>query len=123
MEFGPLHYRHLEKDKVQALSASKGNYQGRVQLSRRSRNELQWWIDNIALSNKYITHEKPSFTIQSDASTVGWGAALSGQSTVMLLSLVTAQRGQSIHMLDISGMTLTESSCTFILHLYIYLSN
>ena len=34
---------------------------------------------------------------------------------VMLLSLVTAQRGQSIHMLDISGMTLTESSCTFIL--------
>lgn len=34
---------------------------------------------------------------------------------VMQLSLVTAQRGQSIHMLDISGMTVTESSCTFIL--------
>ena len=34
---------------------------------------------------------------------------------VMLLSLVTAQRGQSIHMLDIFGMTLTESSCTFLL--------
>ena len=28
----------------------------------------------------------------------------------MLLSLDTAQPGQSIHMLDISGMTLTESS-------------
>ena len=34
---------------------------------------------------------------------------------VMLLSLVTAQRGQSIHMLDISGMALTESCCTFLL--------
>ena len=34
---------------------------------------------------------------------------------VMLLSLVTTQRGQSIHMLDISGMNLTESSCTFLL--------
>ena len=32
---------------------------------------------------------------------------------VMLLSLVTAQRGQSIHMLNISGVTLSESSCTF----------
>ena len=34
---------------------------------------------------------------------------------VMLLSLVKAQRGQSIQMLDVSGMTPTESSCTFIL--------
>ena len=32
---------------------------------------------------------------------------------VMLLSLVAVQRGQSIHMLHISGMTLSESSCTF----------
>ena len=48
VEFGPLHYRNLEKDKVQALTASKGYYQGQVQLSKRSRGELQWWIDNIA---------------------------------------------------------------------------
>ena len=34
---------------------------------------------------------------------------------VMLLSLVTPQRGQSINMLDISGMTLTESCSTFLL--------
>ena len=34
VEFGPLHYRNLEKDKIQALTASKGNYQGRVQLSK-----------------------------------------------------------------------------------------
>ena len=32
VEFGPLHYRNLEKDKVQALTASKGSYQGLVQL-------------------------------------------------------------------------------------------
>ena len=81
VEFGPLHYRNLEKDKIQALTASKGNYQGRVQLSKSSRGELQWWIDNIASSHKCITHEKPSVTLQSDASTAGWGAVLSGQST------------------------------------------
>ena len=81
MEFGPLHYRNLEKDKIQALTASKGNYQGQVQLSKSSHGELQWWIDNIASSHNCITHEKPPVTIQSDASTAGWGAALSGQST------------------------------------------
>ena len=81
VEFGPLHYRNLEKDKVQALTASKGSYQGLVQLSKKSLKELQWWIDNIATSHKCITHVKPSVSIQSDASTVGWGAALSGQST------------------------------------------
>lgn len=32
---------------------------------------------------------------------------------VMLLSLVTAQRGQSVHMLDTSGMTLNEQFCSF----------
>ena len=63
VEFGPLHYRNLEKDKIQALTASKGNYQGRVQLSKSSRGELQWWIDNIASSHKCITHEKLSATI------------------------------------------------------------
>ena len=31
----------------------------------------------------------------------------------MLLTSVRAQRGQSIHIFDISGMKLTESSCTF----------
>ena len=31
----------------------------------------------------------------------------------MLLSLVTAQRGQYIHLLDVSRMTLTGNSCSF----------
>jgi ribonuclease HI len=101
VEFGPLHYRHLEKEKVQALSASKGSYQGRVQLlSPRSRSKLQWWIDNIALSHKHITHEKPSFTIQSDASTAGWGADLSGQSTGGRWSAVEQQQ-QHINVLEL----------------------
>ncbi|XP_028403388.1 uncharacterized protein LOC114526085 [Dendronephthya gigantea] len=81
VEFGPSHYRNLEKDKVLALSASKGSYQGHVNLSKKSREELQWWLDNIATSQKHITHGKPSITIQTDASKAGWGAACSEKNT------------------------------------------
>ena len=101
VEFGPLHYRNLEKDKVQALTASKGSYQGLVQLSKKSLKELQWWIDNIATSHKCITHVKPSVTIQSDASTVGWGAALSGQSTGGRWS--TPEQQQHINVLELKA--------------------
>ena len=31
----------------------------------------------------------------------------------MILSLVTAQRGQTIHLLDTAGITLTSESCQF----------
>ena len=60
---------------------------------------MQWWIDNIASSHKCITHEKPSVTIQSDASTAGWGAALSGQSTGGRWSSVEQQ--QHINVLEL----------------------
>ena len=101
VEFGPLHYRNLEKDKVQALTASKGSYQGLVQLSKKSLKELQWWIDNIATSHKCITHVKSSVTIQSDASTVAWGAALSGQSTGGRWS--TPEQQQHINVLELKA--------------------
>ena len=80
VEFGLLHYRSLQKDKVQALVASKGNYLGHVQLSRKSITDLNWWVENIAFSHKHIIHDQPSATIQSDASKLGWGAAFAEQS-------------------------------------------
>ena len=47
VQFGRLHYRHLELDKVEALKVSKGNYDANAMLSQESYTELKWWIDNI----------------------------------------------------------------------------
>ena len=73
-QFGPLYYRSLERDKTNALSYSKGNYNAPMVLSARSVIELDWWITNMPLAHKNVQPPKPSTQLQTDASTKGWGA-------------------------------------------------
>ena len=51
-----------------------------VQLNPRSKSNLSWWIslDRKSLSTPIVL-PTPSVTIESDASTKGWGAVLNGQ--------------------------------------------
>ena len=45
--FGPLHYRHLERDKIRGLKYHKGNLKGKINLSAKAVSEIHWWINNI----------------------------------------------------------------------------
>ena len=74
--FGPLHYRHLERDKITALKNNKGNFDSIMSLSRLSKQELMWWLNNIDSTYKPISHDSPTVIIATDASTVGWGAVM-----------------------------------------------
>ena len=47
VEFGRLHYRNLERDKIKALALHKGNYQAFMTLSEAAKQELSWWTANI----------------------------------------------------------------------------
>ena len=67
VQFGPLHYRHIEWDKTESLKSSKGDFDRKMKLSPPSINELNWWISNIQHSYSNISHGKP------DASMTGWG--------------------------------------------------
>ena len=73
-QYGPLPYRHLERDKYLALVANKGDYGGEMQLSPPALAELQWWRDNAQTLKRDIQHAHLSTSIQSDASTLCWGA-------------------------------------------------
>ena len=42
VEFGRLHYRNLERDKIYALSANQGDYDALMQLSPAAKKELKW---------------------------------------------------------------------------------
>ena len=75
VEFGKLHYRNLERDKIQALVVSKGDYEGLMHLSESAKNELQWWLDNVMYASRRIQHSTSSYVFQTDASGSGWGAA------------------------------------------------
>ena len=79
VEFGKLHYRSLEMDKIAALKNSGSNYNAVMELCLRSINDLKWWIENISVASKSIVKSNPSYIIKSDASKLGWGAVLDSQ--------------------------------------------
>ena len=82
VEFGQLHYRHIESNKIQALKENSGNFDAQMKLSDYSLADLEWWIQNIATAERKINHGLPAITIFTDASKIGWGAKLeNGRST------------------------------------------
>ena len=81
VEYGPLHYRSLERDKTDALKENKGNFGASMTLSQNARENLYWWIANIDTSYKVISNGESEFFIQTDASTHGWGGVRGVQRT------------------------------------------
>ena len=78
VEYGRLRYRSIERDKIIALKASEGNVETKMLLSGESREELQWWIQNVKLAYRNLQHGPPNVVIFTDASAIGWGAKLEG---------------------------------------------
>ena len=74
IEIGKLFYRNLEKEKIEALKKSKGNYEAYMHVTESMKSELKWWYLKIFTQNRKISHGNPSFIIETDASNLGWGA-------------------------------------------------
>ena len=72
-KLGPLYYRNVEKDKVNALNRTFGDYDSTVIISSESKLELEWWLNNIDDMSNWI--QSPSITseIYCDASNISWG--------------------------------------------------
>lgn len=77
VDFGKLHYRNLERDKIEALKYNKGNYEGLMCLSDVAKEEIQWWIENIQYAVRSIHHSLITCVFQTDAS------AMAGASNVL----------------------------------------
>lgn len=73
----PMYYRSLERDKIRGLGKDY-NFDNFVELSSESREELVWWVENVAEKNgKRIRPVKVSFNVFTDASELGWGCYIS----------------------------------------------
>ena len=79
--YGGAHYKTLEKDKIEALARSKGDFDQLMQISPKGKEDITWWLSNIKLSGNLIQESKPTLTLFTDASTEGWGAHLGDQTT------------------------------------------
>ena len=74
----PVHYRHLQQLKIRSLRRL-GSFYTLVTLDRLAQEELLWWRDQLRTWNgKDIVPPLPDMTIETDASTIGWGAVCQG---------------------------------------------
>ena len=74
VEYGPLHYRNLEREKTEALRQSSGNFDDNMSISSGMKKELDWWVQNVVNSTRNISRSPYDFSVMSDASLEGWGA-------------------------------------------------
>lgn len=75
VEWGPLYYRRLDKDKSEGLKNKKGDFDAVISLSQEATVELDWWIHNVKNSVCHLQRAEASVQIMTDASTSGgWGA-------------------------------------------------
>ena len=78
---GPLHYRHLQHLKHQAL-AQRRSYDSTTPLSNEAKEELRWWLAHLnAWNGRALLHPPPDIVIETDASRTGWGAVCQGVQT------------------------------------------
>ena len=71
----PLHFRHLQMDLIEGLQMNQGCYDSRIALSRGSKKELDWWLENTpSINNSPVHLPPPDLVITTDASKKGWGA-------------------------------------------------
>lgn len=75
--YAPLHYRSLEREKIQALRDRAGDFEAEMILTEQSQKEVIWWKDKLKDSEKSILMDpKPDYEIKTDASNLGWGGYL-----------------------------------------------
>ena len=74
VQFGKLHYRLLEREKIQALKLSKGNFDKKMKVSSAGKEDIVWWYKNIANVFNFISRGNCEFVLKTDACLMGWGA-------------------------------------------------
>lgn len=67
VEYGPLHYRNLELQKIDQLKNCKGNYNSKMRIANSMKTDLRWWLENIQYQYRNIDHGTPEMVITTDA--------------------------------------------------------
>ena len=95
VKFGKMHYRHLERQKIEALAFNKGNFEAILTLSDCSLDDIRWWKDNIWTAYDDIYKGNPTVVLTTDISLTGWGAVSNENSSGGLFS--SEERGLHIN--------------------------
>ena len=80
-KWGKLYIRNLEHDKIQALVRNKGDFEASMSLSPQAKDDIRWWLSSEVRIPRPMFFDKPCLTLFSDASSKGWGAHTTSNST------------------------------------------
>lgn len=72
--YSSTYCKRLERQKFLSLLINNNNYEGRMLISKRMKDDLDWWQHNAMTSLNPIRLNKFKTVISSDASLRGWGA-------------------------------------------------
>ena len=74
VQYGMIYVKPLEIEKNKALSVSRGNFEGKMNITKDIITCLEWWIKNVERQVRNIDHGTPKIVVHTDASLSGWGA-------------------------------------------------
>ena len=76
----PIYYRQLQWEKIKIVR--QWGYDSRIKLPVAAREELDWWLHSLSQHNgSSLQISQWDLTIETDASTQGWGASCQGVNT------------------------------------------
>ena len=74
--YGQMHYRQLERFKNTALQQNGDDFESQLpSLPQKVYDELKWWLSNSDKCIRAVTLAEIDYTIETDASYLGWGAS------------------------------------------------
>ena len=79
--FGSFYYRNIERDKINALKITNGDFDKHIRLSEQAKSDINWWLENIDTMFAPIHLPPIACTIYTDSSDIGWSVVFENKRT------------------------------------------
>lgn len=80
VDYSKAHMKGLEIEKnIAVKQAGENSFEGIMSIGGNGLDDLCWWAYNLEGSCKIVNRGAPSITIETDASSLGWGAISQGK--------------------------------------------
>lgn len=107
IEYAALFYKPLEKVKDEKLKSHCGNFDSFMTIPKQTYPVINWWIQNVSISHKLISHGPPQIVLFSDSSKKAWGAFNQTDNIRTGGEWSAAEQEQHINILELTACKLT----------------
>ena len=110
-KFGQVYLKRLETAKTVALKNCQFSYEGNIKLTKDTRHDLYWWLENIEHVSRPVTFPNPQLTIFTDASFQGWGCHVPDWDTRTGGRWSPSEQNYDINSLELMAVLFSLKAC------------